>query len=137
MFEDKRIVVTDLNQSQLEGNKKDDYIETKLKMTKVRTCSLCSIKFTLLDTLGVMCCGTRGARRDHIDFESECIWDHSKVLIPYTHYLCMLSDGCIPDHLQPTRDSTNQITGVVGAHNHVTRSGGAQEPEDIVIFRTR
>lgn len=130
------MVVTDLDQSQLEGNKKDDYIETKLKFTKIRTCSLCSIQFTLLDAIGVLCCGTRGSRRDHIDFESECIWDHETMSIPYKHYLCMLSDGCLPNHLQPTRDNTNRIRGLVGVRNHITQSGGAHEPEDIVVVRT-
>ena len=136
MFEDKRVVVTDLDQSQLEGSKKDDYIETKLKFTKIRICSLCSMQFCLLETVGLICCGTRGHRRDHVDFETECILEREAIPIPYKHYLCMLSDNCLPRHLQPTRDNTNRIKGLVGVRNHITQSLGSHEPEEIVVIRT-
>ena len=134
MFTDNRHVVVSANVEDLQPTQQDDYKCFKMQFDYVRTCSYCSQRYALTDTLGIFCC-KRGTR-DHFDYETENIDNIDGFDIPYTFYLCLLSEGKLPPHLLPSREnSTAKITGLQRALGGVKYDATSNEPSVVRVQR--
>ena len=101
MFRDNRETVVQLSASELPTSDRDDYTTLQHSLQKIRRCSFCCERYTLLDLLTSsvnhntrsMCTGNRRLRKTaHFDHDTEDVGDMPFITIPYRFYLCLVTD---------------------------------------------